>query len=135
MTIHNYKDFDETQNFETIKKTHSLKNRFTDNKFPANDSSLGYSNEFVLSLKARRGPITWKRAKDLHPKAQFALRDSNDKFEDNVITKNNYKEFYKTTDIHQGSLGNVYNFLLIENFISICIILFSFLILKQEIVG
>lgn len=105
-------DFDESQNFRKIQDKHSISNPFVDNKFRPCDQSIYYTQNFKnwlhsLGKTHNRGEFVWKRAKDLYSNAQFAVDDREENFLSvyNKINENNYKTFFRTTDLDQGSLG------------------------------
>jgi hypothetical protein len=109
-------DFDSSQNFQQIKQTYSNQNRFTDNKFRACDSSVYYSHTFKRWLMDQgrtdqTGRVTWRRAKDLVSDAQFAMPESTQRssptaFNSRNINEKNYRNYFQTTDLDQGALGN-----------------------------
>jgi hypothetical protein len=106
-------DFEPEQNYRKIKEIHSIKNRFTDTKFKPAASSIYYSSSFYNYLNRnhycdRSGQIRWKRAKFLVENAQFAVSDHSSNFDRQPVNLNerNYKNFFHTTDLDQGALGN-----------------------------
>ena len=91
---------------------HSKQNRFVDTKFRASDQSVYFSREFKKYLKdndkIRDNEIKWKRAKDLYPNSRFVADDSNinASFDTSMINQSNYRNFFQTTDLDQGAVGN-----------------------------
>lgn len=101
--------FDETQDIYDIKRKHSLYNRFLDNSFPADDSSVfsgGQLRQRLLEAGklSPEGTVIWKRAKELLPDAQFAMDDKKRPCKE--VSERTYKKYFQISDIHQGSLGN-----------------------------
>lgn len=63
-------------------------------------------------MTPQRGQFVWKRAKDLVADAQFSIDDeTNQAFSPYTINSDNYRRFFRTTDLDQGYVGN-YNKLL-----------------------
>jgi hypothetical protein len=113
-------DYDETQNYNRIKRTHSIHNRFVDTKFRTVNSSIYYTEKFRNYLKNQNkightyDGVIWKRAKDLHKTARFAVDDQNSLnvySDSNIINERNYKKYFQTTDLDQGSLGIIEKYL------------------------
>jgi len=112
--VENYINFISYQDFEQIKRTHSLSNRFIDTAFRVSNDSVFFTQKLgeYLREKCKYGgcenkpiQIQWKRAKDLHPMSHFLLDKNNQPVNLNKITESNYLEFFKTKDYEQGLLG------------------------------
>ena len=106
-------DFDQTQNFRRIEQHHSKEYRFTDTEFRACDKSVYYSSTFKDWLTRQNrmnsnGEVIWKRAKNLVQNACFAVDENNPSIllSAHTINEANYKNYFHTTDLDQGSLGN-----------------------------
>lgn len=115
-------DFSPNQNFAQIQATHSNEKRFVDREFPACNQSIFYTDNFKYWLisQARvtphRGQFVWKRAKDLVRNAQFAIDDeTNQPFSPfnyaYTIDGNNFRRYFRTTDLDQGYVGKKLFFL------------------------
>lgn len=105
-------DYDLTQNFRRIKQNHSIEYRFTDTEFRACDKSVYHSEVFKEWLNKQnkldsKNHVIWKRAKNLVNNAQFVIDDDNinESVKLSRINEKNYKSFFRTTDLDQGSLG------------------------------
>lgn len=106
-------DFSPTQNFTRIQASHSSDNRFVDTEFPACNASIFYTDNFKYWLISqarvspqRGGQFVWKRAKDLVADPHFAIDDdTNQVFSPYTINSNNYRRFFRTTDLDQGFVG------------------------------
>ena len=72
-----------TQDFEQIKKTYSINNRFVDDQFMTTNESVFYSSKFENYLRRNsKLPqnfkiVKWKRAKDFFLNAHFVLDQEN----------------------------------------------------------
>ncbi len=99
-----------TQDFENIKLTHSITNRFVDKQFRTVNESVFYSSKFENHLKknnklSQNSIVKWKRAKDFFKNSHFVL-DQENRFKNlKNINQNNYLEFFHHTDLDQGILG------------------------------
>jgi len=100
------------QDFYQIKRNYSISNKFIDNQFRANNDSVFFTSKFKNYLQQcgkfpyRSDQIEWKRAKDLYSNAHFVLDKQNKFMNMRAINESNYKNFFHTTDLDQGSLGN-----------------------------
>ncbi len=106
-------NFISTQDYQSIKRMHSIRNRFVDNQFRATNDSVCYSNKYYNYLQQcgkfnyRTNVIQWIRAKDLYGNQAHFVLDRKNRFVDlNRADENNYKDLFHTTDLDQGSLGN-----------------------------
>lgn len=109
-----YEDFIPSQNYEDIKKKYSNKNRFVDTEFSTCDKSLYHSKEYRTYLLdyspklSNKAKFVWIRAKDLVQNPQFAIEDkTNEAFSPLSINEKNYRKYFLTTDVDQGSIGNL----------------------------
>ena len=114
----NFVNFIPNQDFQQIKRTHSLNNRFIDTAFKVSNDSVFFTQKLgeYLREKCKYGGcenkpihIQWKRAKDLHPASHFLLDRNNQPVNLNQVTESNYLDFFKTKDYEQGLLGEIFN--------------------------
>jgi len=96
-------NFSKSQDFFEIKKNHSLKNRFIDKEFKANNDAVG-SRNFICTQKF--GLIKWRRAKDFYPNSHFAVNCFGQFISSKFINKDNYMNYFETKDLNQGFLGD-----------------------------
>ena len=112
-----------------IKKKYSKTKLFTDSKFKTNNESIFYSSDFEEWLQNERKSnsrkeIVWRRAKvfcwyflwtkflflkknkDISANAKFAVDDAGDCVKPKNLNESNYKNYFHTTDLDQGCLGN-----------------------------
>ena len=101
-----------SQDFARIKQKHSTQNRFIDTEFRATNESIYFTQKFKIFLQQRgllsqrNTEVVWKRAKDMYTsQAHFVLDKQKHFMNMNSINESNYKNFFHTTDLDQGNLG------------------------------
>lgn len=104
------KNFDLEQDYYTLRKNHDKNNLFVDTQFPAQDSSVFYSEEYKNWLKEQRrldsnDHIIWKRAKQICQDAKIAADKNGFKLSEKS-TNEEVRNCFNTSDVNQGLVGD-----------------------------
>jgi hypothetical protein len=92
-------NFSLRQDYHELKAKHNKNALFTDDEFPAHNSSVYHTDEFKNMLLrhnrlAANGDVIWKRAGQLVKKPKFALSEVGG------------RKCFKSGDLTQGYVGN-----------------------------